>query len=64
MIKTMNRTMTQTMSITIAALALVVPAAAQDQAFERQAALVEKLQVERARLSVESRVTKGAPVLR
>jgi hypothetical protein len=59
--KTMSRTMTKTMSIAIAAIALGVPAAAQDQALERQAALVEKLQVERARLSVESRVTKGAP---
>jgi hypothetical protein len=49
------------MGLAMAAIALCVPAAAQDQAFEKQAALVEKLQVERARLSVETRVTKGAP---
>jgi hypothetical protein len=53
--------MKRTMGLAMAAVALCVPVAAQDQAFEKQAALVEKLQVERARLSVETRVTKGAP---
>jgi hypothetical protein len=53
--------MTKTMGLAIAALALGVPVAAQDPAFERQAAVMEKLQVERARLSVETRVTRGAP---
>jgi hypothetical protein len=54
--------MTKTMGIAIAALALGVPIGAQDPvALDRQAALLEKLQVERARLSVETRVTRGAP---
>ena len=50
--------MTKTMGIVIAALALSAPAAAQDQT---AAALETRMQVERARVSVEGRVTTGAP---
>jgi hypothetical protein len=50
--------MTKTIGIAIAALALSAPAAAQDQT---AAALETRMQVERARVSVESRVTTGAP---
>jgi hypothetical protein len=50
--------MTKTMGIAVAALVLSAPAAAQDQT---AAALETRMQVERARVSVESRVTTGAP---
>jgi len=53
--------MTKTMSMAVAALALAMPAAAQDPAFERQASVAERLQIERTRVGVETRVTKGAP---
>ena len=54
--------MRSVVALSISTLALIAPVGAQDQtAMEQRAALEAKLQVERARVSVESRVTKGAP---
>ena len=54
--------MRSVVALSISTLALVAPVGAQDQAaMEQRAVLEAKLQVERARVSVESRVTKGAP---
>jgi len=54
--------MRSVVALSFSALALTVSAGAQDQsAIEQRAVLEAKLQVERARVSVESRVTKGAP---
>jgi hypothetical protein len=54
--------MKQRAVMTLAVLALTAPALAQDQsASERRAVLEAKLQVERARATVESRVITGAP---
>jgi hypothetical protein len=54
--------MRSVVALSISALALTAPVGAQDQtAQEMRAVLEAKLQVERARVSVESRVTKGAP---
>jgi hypothetical protein len=54
--------MRSVVTLSISALALAAPAGAQDQAaLEQRAVLEAKLQVERARVGVETRVTKGAP---
>ena len=61
--------MRSVVAVSLSVLALIAPVAAQDQAqAERELrmvleakALEAKVQVERARVSVESRVTKGAP---
>ena len=54
--------MRQTILVPIALVALTIPAAAQEQGtIEQRATLEAKLQQERARVAVESRITRGAP---